>query len=217
METICLKTLEKDPGARYATAKELAEDLRRFIEDLPIVARPLGPIGRAVKFMRRRRAATVAVLASVLLMVAAGVAISHARGFVDNFAMGTLRIEPGRTVDFVNTFDNLAGAGCEVLYVQTLSLGADSTIRLNGCYVYYDVLIKENYASVELQGGALMSIDAGDLDDDADADLSDSALLASYLVGGSCSTTCQSRADVNGDGAVNGADIPWMVRLLTGW
>ena len=69
LETICLKTLEKDPAARYATAKALADDLRCFIDDRPISAKAPGSIGRAVKYMRRRRAATVAVAASVLLIV----------------------------------------------------------------------------------------------------------------------------------------------------
>ncbi|HKQ48756.1 MAG TPA: thrombospondin type 3 repeat-containing protein [Phycisphaerae bacterium] len=138
-------------------------------------------------------------------------------GFVDNFEMGTLRVESGRTVDFLNAFDNLAGSGCEVLYVQTLSLGSGATIRLNGCYVYYDVLIKESGASVQLQGGAVMSIHACDLDDNGAADLTDAAVLANYLVGGACDATCQARADVNGDGVANGQDIAWMVRVLTGW
>jgi serine/threonine protein kinase len=82
METICLKTLEKDPGARYATAKDLADDLRRFIQDLPIVAKPVGPIGRAIKFARRRRAVSIAVFAILLLAVASVLAIRanrHAR------------------------------------------------------------------------------------------------------------------------------------------
>jgi hypothetical protein len=138
-------------------------------------------------------------------------------GFVGNFAMGTLRVESGRTVDFLNVFDNLSGSGCEVLYVQTLSLGSGSTIRLNGCYVYYDVLIKETAAVVQLQGGALMSIHAGDLDNNGTADLTDAGQLASYLVGGLCDATCHARADVNGDGVANGQDVAWMVRVLTGW
>src|SRR5262249_39794478 len=70
LETICLKTLEKDATARYATARELAEDLRRFVHNMPILAKPVGPIGRTVKLIRRRRAASIAAAAVVLLVVA---------------------------------------------------------------------------------------------------------------------------------------------------
>ncbi len=140
-------------------------------------------------------------------------------GFVNNFSMGTLRIEPGRTVDFVNNFDNQGGPGCEALYVHTLSLGAGSTIRLHGCYVYYESIVMEPGAVVQPQGGALMSTHAGDLDNNGSVNLTDVALLANFLVGnaGGCNGTCQARADVNGDGVANGLDIQFMTRLLTGW
>lgn len=79
LETICLKALEKDPGARYATAKALADDLRRFMNDLPIFAKPPGPIGRSIKFMRRRRATSVAILATLLLTASGAATVWYAK------------------------------------------------------------------------------------------------------------------------------------------
>jgi serine/threonine protein kinase len=81
LETVVLNCLRKEPAERYATARELAEDLRRFLNDLPVRARRPSPAYRARKWVRRNRALT-ALLAVVVLSVAtlvAGVLWSNAR------------------------------------------------------------------------------------------------------------------------------------------
>jgi WD40 repeat protein len=56
LEAITLHCLEKEPSKRYASALELAEDLRRFQAGETIAARPPTPIERAAKFVRRYKA-----------------------------------------------------------------------------------------------------------------------------------------------------------------
>jgi len=66
LETIALKCLEKDPQRRYATARALAEDLERFANHRPIVARPPDFCGRALRWARRKPA--IAVLMGLLVL-----------------------------------------------------------------------------------------------------------------------------------------------------
>jgi serine/threonine protein kinase len=67
LETICLKAMAKTPGRRYATARELADDLRRYLGGETIRARPVGRPERLWRWCRRNP-----VAASLLLAVTLG-------------------------------------------------------------------------------------------------------------------------------------------------
>ena len=74
LQIICLKCLDKDPRRRYATGGELAEDLRRFLENRPIRARPTPWWERAWKWIRRHPsgAGLIGVSVATLLCLAIG-------------------------------------------------------------------------------------------------------------------------------------------------
>jgi serine/threonine protein kinase/tetratricopeptide (TPR) repeat protein len=84
LETIVLKAMAKAPAERYASAQELADDLRRFVEDKAIRARRPSGLERARKWARRHRSvmwsATLTLIATVIVLAGSGgwIARDHA-------------------------------------------------------------------------------------------------------------------------------------------
>ncbi|MBM3994094.1 MAG: serine/threonine protein kinase, partial [Planctomycetes bacterium] len=68
LETIALKAMAKDPGRRYASAKEMADDLRRWLAGEPILARPVGTVERTWRWCQRNPALALANAAVILAL-----------------------------------------------------------------------------------------------------------------------------------------------------
>ena len=69
LDTIVLTALNKEPGRRYLSAAQMAEDIRRFLENRPITARPVTWTYRTTRFIKRNRwplAAAAAVLVAIV-------------------------------------------------------------------------------------------------------------------------------------------------------
>jgi hypothetical protein len=77
LAVICLKCLEKDPAKRYAGAAALAEDLRRWLNDEPIQARPAGRLERTAKWVRRNRGLAAGLTAAAVALLAGTAASTY--------------------------------------------------------------------------------------------------------------------------------------------
>lgn len=102
LETICLKCLSKLPIQRYATAGEVADDLRRFLNGLPILARSPSALERISRFVKRKPAAS-ALAATVMLLA----------GFVT--AALWITFEQHRRLSAAAVVDSIATADSHVL------------------------------------------------------------------------------------------------------
>lgn len=74
LDTITMRALEKDRARRYQSAAELAAEIRRFLADQPIAARPPSTMYELLKFAKRNRGLVAAVVAVIVALCAGIVA-----------------------------------------------------------------------------------------------------------------------------------------------
>jgi serine/threonine protein kinase/Tfp pilus assembly protein PilF len=117
LETICAKCLEREPGARYRSAGDLAEDLERWLEGQPIAARPLSPPAQI--WRGRRRNPVIAGMAALLMTL--------------GLVAGVMMWKSGKPSPPATT-------GIAVLPFETLSDDKDDAIFADG--VQDDILTK---------------------------------------------------------------------------
>ena len=107
LETIVLKAMAKSPDERYETAQALANDLRAFLEDRPIKAKPPTIVNRTAKWSRRHRG-LLAATAAMLAVVACGSLISTVRLFWERQRAEQAADESKAVVEFL--VNDLLGA-----------------------------------------------------------------------------------------------------------
>lgn len=110
LDTICLKCLQKEPAKRYATALELAEDLRRFQEGRPILARPVSSAEKAWRWARRNPVVAGLIALSQILFVAAvilGVTSWILKGRADENAKKAIDAKEEETIQRVRAETNM--------------------------------------------------------------------------------------------------------------
>jgi WD40 repeat protein/serine/threonine protein kinase len=103
LETICLKCLQKETWRRYISAAELADDLRRFMDNEPIQARPVSAAHRMVKWARRKPALALLIAGASTAIVFAFVAM-----LVVNFKLNAAAERERKQAEEANTQKLLA-------------------------------------------------------------------------------------------------------------
>ena len=202
LETIILKAIAKEPALRYASAELMAEDLRRFLADKPVLARRSSPTEQAWRWCRRNPALAATSALAIIWLVAAVVvlAISNARIASTSQALATaLREKDGalRTARENETLATTSEAQARAAVDQFLTrVTEDSLLKAPGLQAlrrdllrsalkFYDEFLKERsndpglrsaLAGVHLRVGKILQ----DLGDNAGGKKSFEAARAIY-------------------------------------
>jgi serine/threonine protein kinase/Tfp pilus assembly protein PilF len=105
LETICAHCLEREPSARYRSAHDLAEDLERWLEGRPIIARPVSPPIRVWRWSRRNPKLAASLVAFLVAATAAGIWESKGRNLKFALQQDQLAVHSVVVLPFLNLDD----------------------------------------------------------------------------------------------------------------
>jgi tetratricopeptide (TPR) repeat protein len=159
LETIVLKAMEKNPAERYATAQELADDLRRFLEDRPIQARRPTLWQRARKWAQRHKplvgATAVVLLVVALLGGTAGLWWVQTRAAAEGEAR--VLLQQARRLGREEKWDEALSAARHAQGLLT-GLGANAELRQDAEELVKDLSTVARLEQVRVEGAALRSL-----------------------------------------------------------
>ena len=127
LQTICLKCLSKEPDSRYQSAAELRDDLDRFLSDKPIHARPVSPLERGIKWIRRNPRSVLTAVAGVCTIIGAGVAITAS---IQSSIMQAAMNENDFRTKAIEKNHQLLKPDTDAYVIQTQTFRDDRTLRL---------------------------------------------------------------------------------------
>jgi serine/threonine protein kinase len=154
LETIILKAMAKEPTERYHSAEEMAEDLRRFLADRPILARRATPLEQFLSWRRRNPmvAALATAVAALLVATIATLAVSNTRVRHESAARAV-------ALDEKNEALSTAHGAINQMLTHTASEAFEDAPRLHPVRValledalkYYEVLASKTGADPQLR------------------------------------------------------------------
>jgi serine/threonine protein kinase len=154
--TICLKALAKEPQRRYASATTLADDLRRFLNDEPITARPVTSWERGWRWFRRNPVLASISAAAFLLLVAAVVALTAGIMAVNrekNRTQQALEAESIASQRARQAMDEMFSQVVEDWLTSRTQLDPAQKAFLEKALGYYEAFATESADSPDIQNG----------------------------------------------------------------
>jgi serine/threonine protein kinase/Tfp pilus assembly protein PilF len=136
LETICARCLEREPNARYRSAGDLAEDLERWLEGRPIIARPVPPAVRVWRWSKRNPKLAGSIAACLLASGAAAVwqiQSQHLQSTVrrEQLAAHSIAVLPFLDLDEISPDLELTVHVANILHHESAKLGLSEVRPIN--------------------------------------------------------------------------------------